>query len=273
MSPFEAALLGYAGVALAFSLVWLVQLRTRDAGLIDSMWSWTLGLLAVWYAACGSATAPLRLMLAALGGAWGLRLGTHLFLRNHGKPEDGRYRRFRESWGAAANRNLFWFFQFQSVFSMLLSLSFAAVAWSPRQPAGPLLAAAAAIWLVAVLGEGLADWQLEHFKRRPGSRGQVCRDGLWRYSRHPNYFFECLHWLAYLPLAAASPWWWLTLAAPLVMAWLLLKLSGVPLTEAQSALSRPGYAEYMRSTSVLIPWPPKKQFPVSSSQFPEKKQL
>ena len=249
---------GGAALVLLFALTWAVQLRTRNAGLVDSVWAWSLGLLAAWYAACGPAPAPLRLLLGLLGAAWGLRLGTHLLLRNHGKPEDARYRRFREQWGPRTNRNMFWMFQFQVLFSMLLSASFAVVAWSPAQPAAPWLAAAVALWLLAVAGEGLADWQLERFKRRPGSAGQVCRDGLWRYSRHPNYFFECLHWLAYLPLAAASPWWWLTLAAPLVMAWLLLKLSGVPMVEAQSARTRAGYAEYMRSTSMLVPWPPKK---------------
>jgi len=252
------ALIGCLGLMAVFALVWLVQLRTRNAGLIDSVWAWTLGLLAVWYACRGPAPAQLRLLLALLGGAWGLRLGTHLLLRNHGKPEDGRYRRFRQQWGAAADRKLFWFFQFQVLFSMLLSVSFAVVAWSPAEPGSLCTAAAVLLWLLSVLGEGLADWQLEQFKKDPASRGQVCRRGLWYYSRHPNYFFECLHWLVYVLLAAGSVWWWLTLASPLIMAFLLLRLSGVPLTEAQSARSRPGYADYIRSTSMLIPWPPKK---------------
>lgn len=258
MSASTAALTGFAVLIVLFSLVWLVQRRTRNAGLVDAVWSWSLGLLAVLYAVCGSAPAPLRALLAVLGGLWGLRLGTHLFARNHGRPEDGRYRRLRQEWGAQADRNLFWFFQLQVVFSMLLSLGFGAVAWSPALPGPAWLAAAVLVWLGSVIGEGLADWQLECFKRDPASAGQVCRRGLWNSSRHPNYFFECLHWLAYVPLAAASPWWWLTLAPPAVMAFLLLKLSGVPVTEAQSARSRPGYAEYIRSTSVLIPWPPRK---------------
>jgi len=258
MSLIEAALAALAGLAILFTLVWLVQLRTRNAGLIDAVWAWTLGLLAVWYACRGPAPAQMRLLLALLGGTWGLRLGTHLFLRNHGKPEDGRYRRFREQWGAAASRNLFWFFQFQVLFSMLLSVSFVVVAWSPAEPGSLCCAAAVLIWLLSVFGEGLADWQLEQFRKDPTSKGQVCRRGLWYYSRHPNYFFECLHWLAYVPLAAGSSFWWLTLASPLIMSWLLLKLSGVPLTEAQSALSRPGYTDYIRRTSMLIPWPPKR---------------
>lgn len=258
MSVIAAALLGLLGLSALFALTWVVQLRTRNAGLVDSVWSWTLGLLAAWYAWCGSGPVQLRLLLALLGGAWGLRLGTHLLLRNHGKPEDGRYARMRQKWGAATNRNMFWMFQFQVLFSMLLSISFAVVAWSPAEPGSLCVAAALLLWLVSVAGEGLADWQLEQFKRDPANRGQVCRRGLWRYSRHPNYFFECLHWLAYVPLAAGNPWWWLALGSPAVMAWLLLKLSGVPMVEAQSARTRAGYAEYMRTTSMLIPWPPKK---------------
>ena len=259
MSLIGTALIGCLGLMALFALVWLVQLRTRNAGLIDSVWAWTLGLLAVWYACRGPAPVQLRLLLALLGGSWGLRLGTHLLLRNHGKPEDGRYRRFRQEWGAAADRNMFWFFQFQVLFSMLLSLSFAVVAWSPAEPGSLCTAAAVLLWLLSVFGEGLADWQLEQFKKDPASKGQVCRRGLWYYSRHPNYFFECLHWLVYVLLAAGSAWWWLTLGSPLIMAFLLLRLSGVPLTEAQSARSRPGYADYIRTTSMLIPWPPKKQ--------------
>ncbi|HWY24168.1 MAG TPA: DUF1295 domain-containing protein, partial [Nevskia sp.] len=232
MSVVGAAFLGLVGLSALFALTWLVQLRTRNAGLVDSVWSWSLGLLAAWYAWCGSAPGQLRILLGLLGAVWGLRLGTHLLLRNHGKPEDGRYARMRQQWGPQANRRMFWLFQFQVAFSMLLSLSFAVVAWSPAEPGSLCIAAALLIWFAAVAGEGLADWQLEQFKREPANRGQVCRRGLWRYSRHPNYFFECLHWLAYVPLAAGNGWWWLALGSPLVMAWLLLKLSGVPLVEA-----------------------------------------
>jgi steroid 5-alpha reductase family enzyme len=258
MSLAAALLLALAVLAALFSLTWLVQLRTRNAGLVDSVWSWSLGLLAPWYAWWGSAPPQLRVLLGLLGAAWGLRLGTHLLLRNHGQPEDGRYARLRRQWGAAAARNMFWFFQLQVLFALLLSLGFAVVAWSPAEPGSLYSVAAVLLWLGCVLGEGLADWQLARFKRDPASPGQVCRRGLWRYSRHPNYFFECLHWLAYPLLAAGSPWWWLGLGSPLLMAFLLLRLSGVPVTEAQSARSRPGYAEYIRTTSMLIPWPPKK---------------
>lgn len=242
----------------AKTAAWLLQLRTRNAGLVDPIWAFTLGGLAAIYAVFGSAPEATRLALGLMGGAWGLRLGLHLWLRNAGKPEDFRYARFRAQWGARANRNMFWFFQFQNVFTLLLSASaFLPVAFLADAPPAAAFWLAGAIWLVAVAGEGLADRQMDAFRANPMNKGRVCRDGLWRYSRHPNYFFECVHWLAYVPLAWGAPWGWLALAAPAVMAALLLKLSGVPLLEAEMARRRPGYMEYMRTTNVLIPWFPR----------------
>ena len=128
---------------------------------------------------------------------------------------------------------------------------------SPAMGYGLIAAVAVLIWLVSVIGEGMADAQMERFRGNPANKGQVCRDGLWRYSRHPNYFFEAVHWLAYIPLAIGAPYGWVTLGAPLVMAFLLTQLSGMPLLEKEMAARKPGYAEYMRQTSALIPWPPK----------------
>ncbi len=249
--------LGIASVMAALALVWWSQRRSRNANLVDPVWSWTLGWLAILFAAFGSAPLGLRVMLAALGGAWGLRLGTHLFVRNRGEPEDGRYARLRGCWGGRAGRRLFWFIEFQALFSALLASGFAIVAWRDAWPPDWALVAALATWIVSVGGEALADAQLERFKRDPAHRGRVNRTGLWRYSRHPNYFFESLHWFTYVFLAVGSPWWWVALVAPAVMAFLLLRLSGIPVTEAHLAQSRPGYAEYIRTTSAFMPWPPK----------------
>lgn len=258
MTVLEAALLGFAGVFCTISLAWLIQWRTRDAGIVDAIWSWSLGLLGVLYAVVGTAPAATRLALGLMAGLWGLRLGTHVFRRNHGKPEDRRYHEFRERWGAKANRNFFFFFHFQTLFALLLSSTFLVAAFNPTPLPPALLLLAVLIWLGAVLGEGVADAQMERFRADPANRGQVCRQGLWYYSRHPNYFFECLHWLAYLPLAYGAPGWWGALASPLIMAWLLLRMSGVPILERHMLQTKPGYADYMRSTSVLVPWPPKK---------------
>ncbi len=258
MSPFNAFIFSIVIVVTAKALAWLLQLRTRNAGLVDAVWAWTLGGLAMFYAATGSAPEGTRILLALMGGLWGLRLGTHLWRRNYGKPEDFRYAQFRRDWGANANARMFWFFQFQNIFTLMLSASaFLAVAYRPDAPSSLAMLGAGSIWLIAVIGEGLADSQMEAFRNNPANKGRVCRDGLWRWSRHPNYFFECLHWLAYLPLALGAPWGWTALAAPLVMAFLLTKLSGMPMLEAEMAQRKPGYADYIRTTNALIPWPPK----------------
>lgn len=257
-SSLHPLLLAAALMALAFSLVWAIQLRTRNAGEVDAVWAWSLGGAAALYAWLGSGDPLLRAVMGVFGLCWGLRLGGYLWRRNHGRPEDGRYARFRAEWGDRADFNLFWFFQFQVLVALLLSLGFWVIAMNPRPPAAWQLIAALLVWVVAMAGESLADRQLDRHRRRPENRGQVCRQGLWRYSRHPNYFFETLHWLAYLPLAIGAPWAWLALLPPVIVAWLLLRMSGLPLTEAQAAATRPGYADYIATTSAFVPWPPRR---------------
>jgi steroid 5-alpha reductase family enzyme len=258
MGPLAAFLATVVIAVAAKNGAWALQLRTRNAGLVDPIWAFTRGLIAIASAVLGTAPAGTRWALGLMGGLWGARLGAHLWARNAGKPEDFRYAQFRARWGARADFNMFWFFQFQNVFTLLLSASaFLAVAFREANPPAWAFALAGATWLLAVAGEGLADRQMERFRANPANRGQVCRDGLWKYSRHPNYFFECVHWLAYLPLAWGAAWGWVALAAPLVMAALLLKLSGVPLLEEDLIKRKPGYAEYVRTTSVLVPWPPR----------------
>ena len=258
MSPVAALGLAWIALALVFTVVWAWQLKTENAGMVDPVWAYSLGGVALLYAVLGTG-APSSRALSGIGGLfWGARLGMHLWQRNHGKPEDARYRRFRNEWGPAANRKMFAFFQLQGGISMLLSIAFLVPSYRNSAPAAGWIAAAVCIWIVSVTGEGWADRQLRQFQADPANRGTVCRAGLWRYSRHPNYFFECVHWFAYLALSIGAPLAWLTLAPPLLMAWLLLKVSGLPLVEAQSARTRPGYADYRRTTSALIPWPPRR---------------
>lgn len=258
MQPLTAFFVTVAIVVVAKTFAWLLQLRTRNGGLVDAVWAFTLGGLAIFYGAVGDAPLMVRVALSMMGGIWGIRLGAHLFVRNWGQPEDWRYARFRAQWGRHADRNMFWFFQFQNLFTLLLSAcAFLPLAFREGVPPFACLILAAVIWMLSVFGEGLADAQMERFRRDPANKGKVCRDGLWRWSRHPNYFFECLHWVAYLPLAWGMDLWWVLLGAPVVMALLLMKMSGVPLLEAEMVQRKPGYAEYVRTTSALIPWPPK----------------
>ncbi|SOE99341.1 Steroid 5-alpha reductase family enzyme [Burkholderia sp. OK233] len=257
MPPLAAAVIALIGLVLIFSAVWTWQLKTGNAGMVDPVWAYSLGLVAVFYAVLGNGD-PVSRALTALGGlVWGVRLGTHLWKRNFGKPEDARYRRFRKEWGDKAASKMFWFFQVQVAISMLLSIAFLVPSYRSSPPAIGWIVLAVVVWIASVVGEGIADRQLKRFTRDPANHSTVCRVGLWRYSRHPNYFFECVHWLAYIALSIGTPWGWFTLLPPVLMAFLLLKLSGIPLLEESMAKRRAGYADYMRTTSALIPWPPR----------------
>ena len=186
-----------------------------------------------------TAICPAASWLPRLIGIWSARLAIYLLLdRVLGHPEEGRYRTLREKWGAAARRRLFFFFQTQALAALFFALPVLVVAHHPvaRWTAWDL--AGVMIWCVSVGNTILADRQLARFKRRPESRGKTCREGWWRYSRHPNYFFEWLHWWSYVALAVGASYWWLTLLAPAVMLFFLLRVTGIPPTEAQALASR-----------------------------------
>ncbi|GDY13246.1 membrane protein [Planctomycetota bacterium] len=263
-------LLAQAAWILAFAsllmvVLWELQRRLKDAALVDAGWALALGASAVFVAASGTGHPLNRLLIAVLGGLWGLRLGLHLLhdrvLSTAG--EDGRYQAMRRAMGSRAQLGFFGFFQLQAAAVAVLAMPFALVAANPVW-SWPLAIAAITLWLVSIIGEAVADRQLADFRKDPAMRGQVCQIGLWRYSRHPNYFFEWLHWWAYAVVAAGNPaWWgWLGFAAPPLMLVLLLKVSGIPFTEQQALRSRgAAYARYQRTTSAFFPWFPRPEAP------------
>jgi steroid 5-alpha reductase family enzyme len=258
MSPWQQLLLVWAVAVLAQTLGWRWQRTRATAGIVDVVWSFGVGGAAVLVAATGSGEVLPRLLLAVLGGAWGLRLGLHLWHRVRGEPEDGRYANLRKRWGDD-QRKWFAMFQFQALLIAFFSLPFLAVAANPVAGWNAWFVAAIAAWLGSVAGEAIADRQLAKFRANPANKGKTCRDGLWRYSRHPNYFFEWLHWFAYVLLAIGSPLAWLSWAGPLVMYVFLRFISGIPYTEAQALRTRgEDYARYQRSTPMLFPWFPKE---------------
>lgn len=241
---------------VTMSLGWWWQRRHRNAGIVDALWALLLGCSAVFLAVVGTGAPTARGMLAACAGLWGLRLGLHLWRRVHDEPEDGRYRALREHWQGSQGAFLL-FFQFQAGLVVMFSLPFAAVAWNPK-PSTAWLLAGVAVWLLALLGESIADAQLSRFRGDPANRGHTCRVGLWRYSRHPNYFFEWLLWISYALMAIGSPLAWLAWLGPVVMYLFLRYLSGIPFTEQQALRSRgDDYREYQRSTSAFFPWFPR----------------
>ena len=244
-------------VALLFTL-WVLHRRWQNAGVVDIGWTLAIGMQAVTAAMLGTGDATRRVILGVIGGAWSLRLATHLIVRVAGKPEDPRYAELRARWGGNVEVKMLAFFLFQGVLATALASPFFVAAMDPSPTLHPVFLAGVALAVIAVVGESVADAQLRRFVADPATRGQVCRVGLWGWSRHPNYFFECLHWAAYVPLAWGADGVWLALLPPAVMAFLLLKLSGIPATEAQAARTRPEYAEYIRTVSPLIPWPPRR---------------
>ncbi|HMM56689.1 MAG: DUF1295 domain-containing protein [Proteobacteria bacterium] len=246
--------------SVAMLVGWLIQRRTRNAGIVDAIWAAGMGASALFYAAVGSGGLASRLAVALLGSLWGFRLCLHILARVLNESEDGRYRYLREYWHGD-QRKFFAFFMGQGLLIALFSLPFAAVAENPRETFSVWCGMGLAIWIVSLAGESIADAQLSAFRANPQNRGRACRSGLWRYSRHPNYFFEWLHWFTYVFLAIGAPFpaWLLSLIGPVLMLASLVWVSGIPFTEAQALRTRgDDYRDYQRTTSMLIPWLPKK---------------
>jgi steroid 5-alpha reductase family enzyme len=260
MTPFLwLSLLGLVVVALIMFVVWLIEQRTGNAGIVDIAWAYCLGLLALLDAIRGKAAPFPRWTITAMVIVWSGRLGTHLFRRVVGKPEEGRYQQLRAQWSSSAAWKFLLFFEAQAVLDVLLSIPFLLVCTDADAP-GKMVSvqiAGVVIWLVAILGESLADAQLARFKRS-ANHGAVCRDGLWNYSRHPNYFFEWLVWIGWAVFAEPVHHGWFAWSAPLLMLFFLLRVTGIPATELQSLRSKgEAYAEYQRTTSAFVPWFPK----------------
>lgn len=257
MSTFNTLLATWLVAAWVMAGGWAWQRRERNAGIVDALWSAGVGLAAVFAALVGQGDPATRIVLAVLGGAWGLRLALHLWRRVRGEAEDGRYQQLRAHWHGHQGK-FFAFFQFQAFLVALCAVPFIAVA-ANTQGAGGWTVLAVLTWLLSVGGETLADRQLSRFRADPAHRGQTCREGLWRYSRHPNYFFEWVHWFTYVLLAIGSPLAWLAWVGPVLMFVFVRYVSGVPLTEAQALRSRgDAYRRYQRDTPVFFPWFPRQ---------------
>lgn len=260
LAPGLQVLLGLLVVCTMMTVLWFVQRRTGNAGIVDVGWTAGIGILGVFFAATSDGFLPRRVLVAVLIGIWSARLAVYLLLdRVVGHPEEGRYRTLREKWGSAAARKLFVFFQIQALAALFFALPILVIAYHPvdRWTAWDLTGVL--IWCISVANTILADRQLARFKRNPENRGKTCREGWWRYSRHPNYFFEWLHWWSYVALAVGASYWWGTLLAPAVMLYFLLMVTGIPPTEAQALASRgDDYRRYQRTTSAFIPWFPRK---------------
>jgi steroid 5-alpha reductase family enzyme len=252
-------LLGWAVAATVLAVLYLLQRRTRDATAVDAGWAGSLAVLACLYAVLGPGDLSHRVLIASLGGLENLRVAS-LVVRRLGQGEDTRYRKLRARWRERGReqRTFAIFYQAQAFLAVLLSGPFLLASFNRQDGLEPVEWIGAGLWLVAAGLEQLADEQLASFKADPGNKGKTMRSGLWRYSRHPNYFFQTLTWVGYALVAVAAPWGWIAFASPALILYLVLFVTGVPPAEEQALKSRgEDYRRYQSETSVFVPWFPR----------------
>lgn len=239
--------------------LWLLSVKLRDVSIVDIFWGLGFVLVAALSTYLGSGWLPRRALIGTLTAIWGLRLALHLAVRNLPHGEDARYVAIRESFGDS-----FWWqsyvivFLFQGLLILIISAPHQACALA-EQPASWTLfdALGVALWLLGFVFEALGDWQLVAFKSKPENQGKVLDTGLWRLTRHPNYFGDFCLWWGFFAISlstAAGPY---LLFSPLIMSFLLMKVSGVPLLERSLKKRRPEYEDYIRRTNAFFPWFPK----------------
>ena len=241
------------------TLLWAISLRLKNASMIDIAWGLSFVLM-IWvaFALTPHGYLPRKDLVCALVTIWGLRLSLHIGVRNWGKPEDFRYAAWREEHGA----NWWWVSLFQVFILQGCLIWILSAPLLAAQTSGfpailtPLDWLGTWAWAIGFIFEAVSDFQLTIFKANPSNRGKLLTTGLWKFTRHPNYFGEAVLWWGYYLMALAAGAGW-TIFAPILMTFLLTKVSGVAMLERTMKL-KPGYQEYMRNTSAFLPWFPKK---------------
>lgn len=246
-----------AALVLAMLALWARSVARRDVSIVDLFWGPGFALVAAVSAAVSGSGEPRAALVVALVSLWALRLGVYLTWRNWGQPEDFRYQSIRARFDPGFwYKSLYVVFGFQGLLIFVVSAPVQAAVTQPGAPLGPLDAVGAALWAVGLFFEAVGDAQLARFKADPSNRGQVMDRGLWRYTRHPNYFGDFCVWWGFYAIALAAGAWW-SVPGPLLMSYLLLKVSGVRLLERDIGKRRPEYADYVRRTNAFFPGPPK----------------
>jgi steroid 5-alpha reductase family enzyme len=244
-------------VILAFmTAIWLASVRLRNASIVDIFWGAGFVAAAWTYLALADAATVRGWLIVSLTTLWGLRLSVHLWVRNSGKGEDYRYREMRERRGPG-----FWWFSFFSVYLLqgIIMWVVALPQWVATRSTVPasltlLDYLGLALFLVGMLFETVGDWQLTRFKADPANRGKLLTTGLWRYTRHPNYFGDALVWWGLTLIALAVPGSAWVLISPVLMTFLLVRVSGVSLLEQRLRETKPGFADYVDRTNSFVPW-------------------
>lgn len=247
---------GTTAILVSATLVWVVSVGLGNASIVDSLWSLLFLIAAVAYVTANPDVGTRAYLIVVLVGLWALRLSAYITWRNWGEGEDRRYQAIRaRNEPHFAIKSLVIVFWLQGALAIIVSLPLLAAA-SGTAPLGLLDAAGVILWTIGFSFETIGDAQLARFKADPANRGQVMDRGLWRFTRHPNYFGDfCVWWGFYLIATAAGGWW--SIVGPLVMSFLLLRVSGVALLEQDIAERRPQYAEYIRRTNAFFPGPPR----------------
>ncbi len=240
--------------------LWLVSLALKNSSIVDIFWGTGFVLIAwLTFALFPEGYLPRKVLSALLVTIWGLRLSIHIFLRNKGKGEDFRYQKWRNEAGSSWwYRSLFKVFLLQGILMWIISLPVVAAQVSPKGPLNILDFFGLAVWIIGFYFEAAGDHQLARFKSNPENKGGVLNSGVWKYSRHPNYFGDAFQWWGFFLLALSAGYWWAVIS-PLIMTLLLIRVSGVALLEKTLKESKPGYREYVENTSAFIPMPPKKK--------------
>lgn len=243
------------------TILWIASLILRDSGIVDIFWGAGFVVSNWLYFALAPTGYPARKwLISALITIWGLRLSLHILRRNWGKPEDFRYRKWREEAGSKWWwQSLFRVFLLQGVLLWIISAPLLAAQIGAAPARLTLLDfAAVPLWAIGFFFEAVGDWQLARFKADPANRGKVLNAGVWRCTRHPNYFGDAAQWWSYYLIAVAADGYW-TIFSPVMMIGLLLRVSGVALLEKSLTKTKPGYQEYIETTSAFIPWFPRKK--------------
>lgn len=253
-SYFTIPLLSWAAVAAIMIVIWFWALKIKNNGIVDIFWAFNFLVIAqiTWQMADGLALR--KALVCGIASLWSLRLGIYLLIRvgSHLKVEEGRYKQLREEWN---NTKFFVFYQMQAFSNVMLSLPFFVIALNPDPKVHIIEYIGAGLWLISIIGEGLADWQLQRFKSFPENKGKVCQYGLWNYSRHPNYFFQLMIWISVFIFSLPSPYGWISIICPLSIGYLIFKVTGIPMTEEQAIRSKgDAYRAYQNSTSAFVPW-------------------
>lgn len=247
-------------VLIMMIVLWAWSVYRRDASIVDPWWSMGFLLVAVctWLSSSGSLSKAVLLGCVAL---WAVRLWWHLLRRSIGKPEDPRYQQFRKRFGAQRYWwvSLFQVFLLQGALLVLIAVPLEAALAAPLADGFVWNDGVGVVFFaIGFVCEATADSQLQRFRADPSKRGAVLDTGIWRYSRHPNYFGETLIWWGFWLCAVDAPFGVWSVVSPVLLTVLLLRVSGVTMLESQLAKTKPGYAEYVRKTSVFVPWPPKR---------------